>query len=285
MARLFLSVLALLEVAAALPGPRNDVLGIRSQQPILKVGIKASDIIPNIISGEEAGVGEFPFQISIQVTDRLGQKFHNCGGCIYNENTIITAAHCVKGYDPTTLQVVAGDHDIFIEEGTEQVRNVQSYIYNPYFDKPTLDNDTAIIWLDRPLVFNNRVQPIALIQPGEEPTGTCVNSGWGNTNPGNPPQYAEKLQKVYLDIIDRDTCTDQYQYINKVTPGMVCAGGTGGKASCNGDSGGPLICKNSKGEDVLAGLVSWGVSPCGQDQFPSVYANVVYFYSWLTENL
>jgi secreted trypsin-like serine protease len=283
MARLFLAVFLLVGIASALEGSRSDVAGIQSRQPLLKAG-STRNISPNIISGEEAEVGEFPYQISLQATDRFGQKFHNCGGSIYDEDTIITAAHCVKGYDPNDLRIVAGDHDLFIDEGTEQVRSIKSYIYNPYFDDRNLDNDTAVIKLSSPLVFNSRVQPIRINEPNEEPVGECVNSGWGNTNPNNP-YMPEKLQKVYLDIIERLQCNRLYSGVNTITPGMVCAGRAGGKGACNGDSGGPLVCTNSKGEKVLAGAVSWGINPCGQDKYPSVYANVAHYYSWIRENL
>lgn len=44
-----------------------------------------------IIGGMEAGEGEFPWQVSIQVANQ-----HMCGGAILSSWWILTAAHCLN---------------------------------------------------------------------------------------------------------------------------------------------------------------------------------------------
>lgn len=44
-----------------------------------------------ITYGEEAAIGEFPWQAALHV----GQSFH-CGGSILSDQYILTAAHCVS---------------------------------------------------------------------------------------------------------------------------------------------------------------------------------------------
>ena len=44
-----------------------------------------------------------------------------CGGFIYDEHHVITAAHCCEPYNTDVIEIIAGDHDIMIEEGKEQV--------------------------------------------------------------------------------------------------------------------------------------------------------------------
>ena len=51
-----------------------------------------------------------------------------------------------------------------------------------------------------------------------------------------------------------------------------------------GDSGGPLFCENDNGDYVLQGIVSWGMRPCAQEQYPSVFTRVSYFRDWIEEN-
>lgn len=50
---------------------------------------------PRIVGGRNASVGEFPWQVSVQVR-MAGKLYHNCGGSILSSNTILTAGHCVE---------------------------------------------------------------------------------------------------------------------------------------------------------------------------------------------
>jgi len=62
---------------------------------------------------------------------------------------------------------------------------------------------------------------------------------------------------------------------------MICAGvAAGGKDSCSGDSGGPIIDATT-GE--LIGVVSWG-SGCAQAGFSGVYARVGNFVTYINSN-
>lgn len=47
-----------------------------------------------IINGEESLEGAWPFLVSLDVV-LSGTRKHKCGGTIWNEDTILTAAHCL----------------------------------------------------------------------------------------------------------------------------------------------------------------------------------------------
>ena len=42
---------------------------------------------------------------------------HICGGAVLSAYWVVTADHCTAGLAPTALSVVAGDHDLYKEEG------------------------------------------------------------------------------------------------------------------------------------------------------------------------
>nr|XP_023835063.1 chymotrypsin-C-like [Salvelinus alpinus] len=65
---------------------------------------------------------------------------------------------------------------------------------------------------------------------------------------------------------------------------MVCAGGDGIVAGCNGDSGGPLNCKNPEGVWEVHGIASFvsGLG-CNYVKKPTVFTRVSNFTDWIDQ--
>ena len=61
---------------------------------------------------------------------------------------------------------------------------------------------------------------------------------------------------------------------------MICAGyPEGGKDSCQGDGGGPLVCNAE-----LQGITSWGIG-CAEPGRPGAYTKVCNFVDWLQQTM
>ena len=85
------------------------------------------------------------------------------------------------------------------------------------------------------------------------------------------------LQKVSIDIVDQQTCSQKYEGTATITDGMICFG-ENGKGTCNGDSGGPLVCRKD-GKWFNYGTTSFGVK-CADD-WPSVDARNSEYSKWI----
>jgi len=242
------------------------LLGTASASPFIE-----RDFSTLIVGGVEARRGEFPYIVQVQ----LGSG-HYCGGSIINENWILTAAHC-SSYPSSSYNVVAGQHDLRVTESQEQRRSVSTLVSHPSYNGATLANDVAVWKVSSPFVFTTYVQPIALAR--SEFTAPNVDvAGWGAL--AFSGAYPTVLMRVNVPSVPFQECKElnaQNPRLPPVVPGMICAG-RGEKDSCSGDSGGPLVDGNT-----LVGIVSWGFE-CAVAGFPGVYAEVAYYYDWITQN-
>lgn len=125
-----------------------------------------------------------------------------------------------------------------------------------------------------------------LPQPRTTPTGPGTLSGWGSTGGSGA---ANILQKAILSTISLDECRAAMNSLgfdgNLVDDTNFCTGPlTGGLSACSGDSGGPII-QGSSPNEILVGVVSWGITPCGTRGAPSgVFKRVSAYYNWIESN-
>ncbi|CAL4178414.1 unnamed protein product [Meganyctiphanes norvegica] len=243
-----------------------------------------------IVGGEEAEDGEFPWQISILHKPLFEEIQHLCGGSILSEHYVITTASCIRNYNANKLTVVAGTNKIFGNTtGEEQQVIGSSMIVHAHFDILTITNDIALIYMETPLVLNEKVQPVVLPeQHAFIADGTdCTVSGWGSLheNTGfDSPVMSDVLMKVTVPTVSDDKCRDSYEDMTVVIgDAMICAGvEAGGKDSCTGDSGGPMVC-----DGVLHGISirasseqSWNYG-CARPDFPGIYTEIAYYRDWI----
>ncbi|XP_048480478.1 trypsin CFT-1-like, partial [Plutella xylostella] len=236
-----------------------------------------------IVGGRPTTVNKYPFAANIQINE-FGIVWDSaCGGSLISATAVLSAAHCF-GFPARSYGVRLGSSSA-ISGGT--VYNVASYVRHPEYTN-LVENDVAILKLARPAIFGDvvraasipaRVYPIA---DGTELTAI----GWGILNSGGTGP--EILQEVQFNKVNTAVCAERYRALHanttlenrKVTDRMLCAGGDGGKATCSGDSGGPILING----DIVVGIVSWGHPNCFEPMYPSVNSLVSAFSDWIVEN-
>jgi trypsin len=231
-------------------------------------------IIPFIVGGQPALKGELPFQVSLQ--DSQG---HFCGGSLIKKNWVLTAAHCVNDWSPSN-KIIIGMHNRSDLSGTE-IFSAAKVISHPNYSDTTVDYDFALIQLNGESTHKAIALNTAEIEiPALESANKIVawTAGWGYLGDGSPPDI---LQKVDVPLVKTEDCNAEKSYSGAITERMICAGySSGGKDSCQMDSGGPLFITEG-GDFKLIGVVSFGEG-CGMPDKFGVYAKVNVMIDWIT---
>jgi len=205
-----------------------------------------------------------------------------CGATLIHENWALTAAHCMF---QNSVAVVASDLELYIgttvlDSGDGATYDVESITVHPSYanDDTQQFNDIALLKLASPA--DAPVARLATVKPGAGLQ--ALTTGWGRTNAvsvdGQVDQYPQELQEVNVDTHELSSCNNGVA----VQDSQICAGVLdGGKDSCSGDSGGPLLL-TSQGEDTLVGVVSYGFG-CAQKNLLAIYTSVASYGSWIAD--
>jgi secreted trypsin-like serine protease len=237
---------------------------------------------PKIVGGQLAAPGEYPWQVSLLVSWIANpNQAHFCGGSIYNNKWIVTAAHCLAGVGVADVHVVAGTNVLL--PGVLRVNAARLIVHKDY-NAGTTDQDIALIELKTPLALGTTMQQIALLAPAEENAVLVKDkvltvTGWGATSEG--AAVVRDLREVDVPFVTREVCNDPLSYGGRITENMICAGkATGGQDSCQGDSGGPIVFRASGEAPKLVGIVSWGEG-CARPGKYGIYTRVTRYNDWV----
>ncbi|CAJ1060271.1 granzyme B(G%2CH)-like [Xyrichtys novacula] len=227
-----------------------------------------------IINGKKTQKRSMKYMASVQ-----NNLQHICGGFLISEEFVLTAAHCAER---CLTSVVLGTHDLRkVDDAT--MRYGVKICEHPSYKDFTTGDDIMLLKLSRKAQMSERLQKILLADPESKlkDNTLCRVAGWGAivTNGG----YVDKLLKVKVNVVNTNTCKEQWKMINFELPAkVICAGGYQTKEGfCQGDSGGPLVCG-----DTAVGVVSfnWRAN-CDYPNAPNVYTDVSKYLPWIRKIL
>jgi uncharacterized protein (TIGR03382 family) len=162
-----------------------------------------------------------------------------CTGTLVSPHVVVAAAHCLE--PPLPDRVYFGSDPA---TGGSYVAIDEQHMY-PGYDASALTGDLAVLILAD--AAPAEATPIALARhaPTVGQTATFIGFGCSQIGPGCGP-YGRKLR---VDGPITEVRSDEFEY---------------GIATCAGDSGGPAFVTDGEGQEVLAGVTSYGDADCAQ---------------------
>jgi hypothetical protein len=220
---------------------RNAGHGIREQYSL---DLKSQPPGREVTVSVETGGGDCPAESTLRgnAAAAVGALLYNgqihCSAVLVSSNMIVTAAHCIRGFDENKFEFVLG----FDSGRPVQRASVYRADVHELYDESRFGvNDIGYAYLNRQMTEATPVQlPDGLLS--RSPNLSVLHVGYGISG-----AKAGARRCVNIPVLDR--CDDSFSYATK------------NLNTCGGDSGGAAF-RDLRDKVVLAGLTDWGDEAC-----------------------
>eukprot|EP00794_Sanderia_malayensis_P020315 gene20315-22314_t len=187
-----------------------------------RCGVKNSN--SRVVGGSTTRPNEWPWMVQI-INKKYGPTHHFCGGSLISPEWLVTATHCLNRWDKSDFKFVLAEHDRFTNEGSEQVFTAKKIILRDDYNSPSaINNDIALVQLDRPAILNGKVGTVCLPHKDYQiPVNSfCVTAGWGLTSGGG--KQSRYLKHAYMPIASTTACRRVHSSEYKEVPVSIIVG-------------------------------------------------------------
>ena len=238
---------------------------------------------PHVVGGNTVEAAAYPWMVAIvRSDDPAVYRGFVSGATLIHPSWALTAAHSVDGLGPEDIELLIGVDSLLVP-GNVPRRRVSSIVRHPRYDhgSETAGFDLALLRLEEP-VLETPTLPVSP-QPSLPRAGARTRAiGWGRTTHNG--FRSTTLQSVDLPIMAKADVDVAALYGGELPADVFLAGyAEGGKDTCEGDSGGPLLDRDPQsGAWRLLGVILGGARRgCAVAGAFGLYTSVAAHCGWI----
>ncbi|KAI2644949.1 Granzyme B(G,H) [Labeo rohita] len=220
----------------------------------------------NIVNDKEAKPHSRPYMVSVQSKEQ-----HICSGFLISDRFVMTAAHCRNKSQGSKQSKVSHccsarptQCDYWITLGKRTLEG-----------KGMLRRSHPVRREKNNAQLNDNMKPISIpVEEGDiEADSVCSIAGWGLLETNG--KQSNHLMETNVTIMNSKECESKWGEGDFSASLMMCVYRDGG--SCDGDTGGPLVCG-----DAAVGVTSFGDPEiCNSPERPEVYTKISVYLPWI----